>query len=97
MNKLKVSKPSKVLRMIAERVNETGLGVCGVFFDFETRACGDAESYVTVRRARQLFESLYKPSQRSLYWFGEPYVHANVEHRMTALLITAAMAESVGE
>jgi hypothetical protein len=51
--------------------------------------------FFTVARAEEYLRSLYENDRA--YWFGSPAETENQEHRIIALLLTADMAESVGD
>lgn len=103
-------KASEILRLAADELHQRGsgecVGCCAVFMKFEDVAGFGSYAYKTVNRARRLFKSMYSPYEFSqgindnggkrTYWFGQPNIR-NKHHRINALLMTAAMAESVGE
>lgn len=52
-----------------------------------------------VKESRELFNSLFKPRNASndTYWFGKEMNDKQQQHRITALLLAADMAESEGK
>jgi hypothetical protein len=91
LKKLQQDKPSHVLRQAAVYVrNGRYTGACAAI---NSQGAVDLE----VRdRAHELFASIFRPEGYSdgEYWFGFSK-HSN--HRILAILLTADMAESVGD
>lgn len=50
-----------------------------------------------IEEAREDFARIYKPVPSKLYWFGTNFNREEQEHRITALLMMADMAESEGK
>lgn len=102
---MNVVKPSDVLRDAAELLlnpDARYAGCCGAIKDVFGGSKVKANAKVRLR-AYELFSSLYKPHNKSEYeyWFHRggygKHKPKHQQHRATALLLTADMAESVGE
>lgn len=62
---------------------------------FKVRQCVyDLEEVVD--SARTAFKRMYQPTEYKLYWFGTDFDRTEQEHRITALLLMADIAESEG-
>lgn len=94
-------KASDILRMAAEIVEQNLECGCNSI----TLVFGENRYYEVKRRAKKYYASLFKNHQ--LFWFGRPspslsggdqnsYIENN-KHRVLALLLTADIAESVGD
>lgn len=94
-------KASDILRRAAEIVEKDLEGGCYAI-DY---AFGEYPHYEVKVRAQKYFRSLFKNDET--YWFGRPfplfcdeghrYHTENNKHRVLALLLTADIAESVGD
>lgn len=89
-------KPSDVLRNAAVRIeNRDCVGCCAAIH------WQNGVSNKVKNRAFNLFASLYKPAKWQMWWFhsgGQDDATPECQtHRIIALLLTADMAESVGE
>ena len=89
-------KASEILRKAAEAVVNRSIGGCTAIF---SSICRNERAK---DRAYDYYTSLF--SNEDLYWFGEPYLHTygvihveNQNHRALALLLTADIAESIGD
>ena len=89
-------KASEILRKAAEQVVSRSNGGCTAIF---SSTCEDED---VKDRAYDYYASLF--SNEELYWFGEPYLRrcgaihvGNQNHRALALLLTADIAESIGD
>lgn len=90
-------KASEILRKAAEMVLISPVGGCYAIY----RACGWDEYVGSKRRANEYYGSLFKNAET--FWFGDPINYTgraktkNQNHRALALLLTADIAESVGD
>lgn len=91
-------KPSDVLRTAARWIEQDRCVGCCTAIKWQ-----DGVPLAIRERAYELFSSLYKPYGHLMYgfWFHDgPWEDSKPEHRehrIIALLLTADMAESVGE
>lgn len=99
-----MTKASQVLRAAALNIQKryeqgSGTPACCYAIDdvFIGRLCSHSAGY----RADELFLSLFgyddSGFSKGAFWFGHKFDKEETEHRIIALLLTADMAESVGE
>lgn len=53
--------------------------------------------FFAVNSAEVTFAEMFRPENYKLYWFGRDFTKEQQEHRITALLLMADIAESEGD
>lgn len=91
-------KASDVLRKAAELINNgSDSYACFAIADAAPLTHKGDAAYAAYEHAYEYFSSLFEPIPYRNNWFGYGFTPEQQEHRVMALLLTAELAESVGD